>query len=316
MGSVGFSPAEVPIPHPHFPDISPLAWEHPADAAALSVVRAIPGLDRAIGATLGRVNEATAGGRLLRGSVPVTLRTHPGAWRVWQEVGETLDVVDLPPLHVRAMGGVNAATAGMDRPIVVVSEETLLRHGTGVLRAVLAHELGHILSGHVRYKSAWMFLASLGATSLPAVWTVPFYAGALAAFRAWDRASELSADRASLLVTGDIDLLTVPLTGQVERRPGRRLRDWAGDAEWSERLEPLLDDGWRAFQAHPPSATRLNALRAWEQSEQYAAIQEGCYPRRGDERRHAGRWLGARASTLQEGWRAAQAVVEETRRKR
>ncbi len=297
--------------HRHFPEISPLAWEHPSDAAALAVLRAIPGLDRAIGATLGRVNEVAAGGRLLRDSAPVTVHSNPRAWRVWCEVGAVLDVEVLPPLHRKAMGGVNAATTGMDHPIVVVSDETLSRVQDGVLRAVLAHELGHILSGHIRYKTAWMFLATLGASSLPALWTIPAYAGAFAAFRAWDRASELSADRASLLVTGDVDMLAVPLATWDGPPPGRRLRDWAGRTAWSERMEPVLDGGWRALQAHPPGRARLEALQTWEGSEDYAAILDGRYARRGDEQRQAGRWLEARTATLREGWASAMAALEE-----
>ena len=305
---------EICMRHPRFPDISPIAWEHPADAAALSMVRAIPGLDRAIGATLGRVNELAAGQRLLGGATRVTMQTHPRAWRVWNEVGEALDVEVLPPLYAKAMGGVNAATTGMDHPIVLVSEETLTRSGSGVLRAVLAHELGHILSGHIRYKSAWMFLATLGTASLPGVWTIPVYAGAMAAFRAWDRASELSADRASLLVTGDVGMLSVPLAGQEPKRPGQRLREWAGRAEWSERIEPVLDGGWRALQAHPATKDRIAALRQWERSDHYAAILDGRYPRRGDERRQAGRWLEARAATLREGWKGAIEAIQESAR--
>jgi Zn-dependent protease with chaperone function len=260
------------------------------------------------------MNELAAGGRLLHGSEPVTLHSNPRAWRVWCEVGAALDVHELPPLHRKAMGGVNAATTGMDRPIVLVSDETLSRVHDGVLRAVLAHELGHILSGHIRYKTAWMFLATLGASSLPALWTIPVYAGAFAAFRAWDRASELSADRASLLVTGEVDMLAVPLAGRDGPLPGRRLREWAGRSAWSERMEPVIDGGWRALQAHPPGQARLDALRTWAASDTYAAILDGRYARRGDEKKQAGRWLEARAATLREGWASAMAAFEERSR--
>ncbi len=293
--------------HRRFPDISPLAWEHPADAAAMAVLRAIPGLDAAIGATLGRLNELAAGTRLLHGSEPVTAGSHPRAFRVWHEVGEALDAGDLPALHVKSMGGVNAATTGMDRPVVLVSREALERLHDGTLRAVLAHELGHLLSGHIRYKTAGMFMATIGASSLPAVWTIPFYAGAFAAFRAWDRASEFSADRASLLVTADIDMLAAPLMGHDPTMPSEHLKGLRRRLPWAERVEPVVDRGWLAMQGHPPTATRLQALREWEQSDDYAAIVDGRYPRRGDERQQASRWLEARAAVLKEGWAAAMA---------
>jgi len=293
------------VPHRHFPDISPVAWEHPSDATALAVLRAIPGLDRAIGATLGRANELAGGWRLLRNSVPATVEQHPKALRVWREVGTALDAPELPPLHIRKMGGINAATTGMDRPVVLVSEEAVEQLHDGSLRAVLAHELAHILSGHVRYKTAWMFVASLGATSLPAVWTIPFYAGAFAAFRAWDRASELSADRAALLVTGDVDMLAAPIMGHDDTPPSRHLASWRDRLPFTRAMEPILDGGWRAYRSHPLSKDRINALREWEQTDDYAAIVDGHYPRRGDERQQAGRWLEARAAVLKEGLSAA-----------
>lgn len=288
-----------------YPDISPVAWEHPKDAAAMAVLRAIPGLDRAIGATLGRLNEVAAGRRLLHGSEHASESRHGRVLRVWREVNAALDVSEPPPLHVREMGGVNAATAGMDRPIVLVSQEAVDQLHDGSLRAVLAHELGHILSGHVRYKTAGMFLASMSATTLPAVWTIPFYAGAFAAFRAWDRASELSADRAALLVAGDVDMLAAPLSGHDPAPPSRKLDALRARVPIPEVVDTVLDGGWRTYRAHPPTRRRLEALRSWEQSEDYAAICTGHYPRRGDERKQAGRWLEARAAVLREGLAAA-----------
>ena len=309
-GRAGNAPQSSGFPRPsagvsvrlrHFPDISPIAWEHPSDTAALAALRAIPGVERAIGATLGRVNELAAGRRLLRGSTPVTVESSPRAFRVWAEVGRTLDAPELPPLHVRKMGGVNAATTGMDRPVVLVSAEAVEQLHDGTLRAVLAHELGHILSGHIRYKTAWMVLATMGVSALPAVWTIPLYAGAFAAFRAWDRASELSADRASLLATGDVDMLAAPLAGHDPKPPSRRLAGLGPRFRWAAAVGPALDRGWTLFQAHPPSATRLAALRDWERSDDYRAVLEGRYARRGDERKTAGRWLEARSSLLREG---------------
>jgi Zn-dependent protease with chaperone function len=205
------------------------------------------------------------------------------------------------------MGGVNAATAGVDSPIVLVSQEAIDQLHDGSLRAVLAHELGHILSGHVRYKTAGMFMATLSAATLPAVWTIPFYAGAFAAFRAWDRFSELSADRAALLVTGDIQMLMAPLAGRDPDPPSRHLHGLRDRLPFARAMEPIVDGGWRTYQAHPPTKVRLAALREWERSESYASLIDGHYPRRGDEARQAARWFEARVAVLREGWAVAMA---------
>jgi Zn-dependent protease with chaperone function len=288
------------VPFPSYPDISPLAWEHPTDAAALATLRGIPGLDRVIGATLGRLNERAGGSRMLgNDAVQVTVDTHPRLHGIWKQVRQTLDAPDGWPLYVRPMGGINAATTGMDRPKVLVSEEALRQLHDGTLRAILAHEVGHILSGHIRFKSAFLMLASMGTATLTLGWTVPAYAALFAALRAWDRASELSADRAALLATGDIDAIVAPLSGHAPES-GPFGMGWPTGGVW-DRIAPVADRGLQLVRAHPKPDYRIKAIRKWHDSDDYKAIVDGHYPRRGDERTHAARWVDARAAMLRNG---------------
>jgi len=299
------------VPIPRYPDISPLAWEHPSDAAAMAALRAIPGLDRAIGATFGRLNEAAGGSRMLGDdAVRVTSTSHPRLHRIWREVREALDAPGDWPLYVRPMGGVNAATTGMDSPKVLLSEEALRQLHDGTLRAILGHELGHILSGHIRYKTAFMLLASFGTTALTLGWTVPAYAALFAALRAWDRTSELSADRAALLATGDLDSIVAPLAGHAPEA-GPFGMDWPRGAVW-DRITPVADRGLKLVRAHPEPDARIKAIREWARSDDYKAILDGHYPRRGDERAQAGRWVDARAAVLRDGLLDARDRLRES----
>ena len=81
-----------------FEDIAPRAWEHPADRAALETLRAIPGFDRVVASTLGRLNEWTMRKRMLGDAVEVTPDSHPRIWQTYQEV---LWALDAPMYFIR-----------------------------------------------------------------------------------------------------------------------------------------------------------------------------------------------------------------------
>ena len=119
------------------------------------------------------------------------------------EVGRTLDVDELPEMFVRNNPITNAMTIGMDKPIIVLNSALLDLLDEEEMRFVVAHELGHALSGHAVYRTLLLRLLNLAG-----VWSaVP---GGALGFRAivaalfeWQRKSELSADRAGLLATQD-----------------------------------------------------------------------------------------------------------------
>ena len=67
-----------------FEDIAPRAWEHPSDRAALEALRAVPGFDRVVSLTLGRVNEWTMRKRMLGDAREVTPESHPRLWDIYQ----------------------------------------------------------------------------------------------------------------------------------------------------------------------------------------------------------------------------------------
>ena len=66
------------------PNISPLAWEHPADRAALNALRALPGFDEAVKRILGFFGERGVRYFFLANAVRVgsTLSTLK-FWRRW-----------------------------------------------------------------------------------------------------------------------------------------------------------------------------------------------------------------------------------------
>ena len=134
---------------------------------------------------------------------------------------EILGVAE-PELYVM-QGGVNAYTSGHTHPFIVLETGLLeLMHDDEVM-TVIAHELGHIKCGHVLYKTMARGIQPLlemaGAATL-GIGTI-VGAGIEAGLSAWNRRSELSADRAALLVMQEIlpcVTMLMKLAGGTERK--------------------------------------------------------------------------------------------------
>ena len=91
----------------------------------------------------------------------------------------------------------------MDKPFIVIHSAALELLDDDELRALLAHELGHVMSGHALYRTIAeiLLLVSLGA--LPILAGIALLPVRLALLE-WSRKSELSSDRAGLLGGQDI----------------------------------------------------------------------------------------------------------------
>src|SRR5690606_26744125 len=92
---------------------------------------------------------------------------------------------------------VNAGAYGMDRPFIVLNSGALRLLDDDELTYLLGHELGHIMSGHVLYRTMTVILLQLAQMGFPVVGLAA--RAVLIALLEWSRKSELSADRAGLL---------------------------------------------------------------------------------------------------------------------
>src|SRR5690349_9944365 len=135
------------------PGISSRAWEHPADKGALVAMRRLKGFDTLLRAMSGLFNERAFRLMFLGSAVRVDERQFAALHRLLAEVGATLDAPRLPEMFVRADPTLNAMTIGMDKPIIVLNSGLVDLLDEEELRFVIAHELGHALSGHAVYQT-------------------------------------------------------------------------------------------------------------------------------------------------------------------
>lgn len=188
--------------------LRPQAYEHPSDAAALDALTKTAGLE-----TLVRKLNAWGFERLLRvqltGSyLRVTADSFPDLHELLISTCDTLDLPAVPDLYIGGGGELNAFTAGVERPLIMLYSGAVELLTPEELRFVLGHEAGHIKSGHVLYYQIAEFLPIIGEIVGAATLGIGelFGAGLQIALLKWKRMSEFTADRAGLLACQDADV--------------------------------------------------------------------------------------------------------------
>lgn len=282
-----------------FPEIDPSAWEHPADRAALDTLRQVPGFEALLRSTVGRLQDAVALRRFLAKARPAE-EAHPRTAALWAEVQEILDPPEPVPLFIGESDAINGFTVGVRQPHVVLTSQAVAKLRPEQVQAILAHELGHVLSGHVLYKTVVRTLDATRWWILPGGANLVLTAPLLLALFAWDRASELSADRAELLVVQDLAAslsLLRALEGPIKEKVQARYQRIAEFSQVGADVVQKLDE---AFARHPPIDRRMQELEAWHGSETYRRILGGQYPRRDPEALRS-QALEERVGTLRDG---------------
>lgn len=269
-----------------FHNISPKSWEHPADRAALAALRQIPGLDQVLKIVLGLLSDKAIRLAFLSSSVRTSPKQFPKVHNMLREACSVLDVKEIPELYVIQNPMFNAVAAGVDKPIIGIHSSLVDTLTEDELLAVIAHELGHCLSGHVLYKNLLVILlnVSLSLLNIPLAPLVLY--SLIAALREWDRKSELTADRAGLLVTQNPEVnysLLMKMAGG-RHTEQMNIEEFFKQAEEYDKggtvvdsLHKVLNTVWTT---HPFPVIRLTELKSWVDSGDYDKILRGDYRKR------------------------------------
>jgi Zn-dependent protease with chaperone function len=274
------------------------AFQHPLDRKATGALKAIKGFDWLVRKYIEYQVEGKERAWNLGSNVRIGPRQVPTLYGMLREACDVLDVPE-PELYV-SQGDVNAHASGHDHPYIVLNSGLLDLLNDDEIMAVIAHELGHIKCGHVLYYQMAIALAN-------GVWeTLSRVAGDLTlgigsivvegiesaievALLAWQQQSELSADRAALLVMQD----SRPCVSMLMKLAG-------GSRRWSDHMDPeqflnqarayregldrtALGEMYRhqahGNKIHPACVERARALDEWIGSQEYNDILAGRYPK-------------------------------------
>ena len=268
--------------------ISPRAWEHAADRAALNTLRAIPGFDEVVRKIYGFFGER--GVRLLfqANAVRVGPTQFPRVHGAFSDVCATMDWEPRPDLFVSQTPLVNAGAFGMDRPFIVLNSGALALLDDEELHAILGHELGHVMSGHALYRTILIIILEFGFRNLPFLAGIALLPIQLALLE-WYRKSELSSDRAGLLASQDA---VASMRMFMKLAGGGKIEEMNLDAFMTQAKE--YEEGGDAMDViykvlntlgmtHPFHTLRAAELQRWVAGGDYDRILRGEYPRRGSD---------------------------------
>ncbi len=289
--------------------ISSRAYEHPADRSALVALRKLTGFDTLLKLLNGLFNERAMRLNFLASGVKVSERQFPHIHEMLRDGAYVLDMDTVPELFVTQTPLVNAMALGTNNPFIVLNSGLVDLLDAEELRAVIGHELGHVLSGHAVYRTmlfnliilatriAWMPIGYIGLRAI--IWGL----------EEWYRKSELSCDRAGLLAGQDVEAsrrVLMKLAG------GSRLAEMNADAFHEQAREydaapDLRDSILKLLQlqgnTHPFAVVRFAELDHWVASGEYERILAGDYTRRdGDRTASVGEEMRNAAKAYQESW--------------
>src|SRR5262249_26021857 len=278
-----------------FKGIDVSAFQHPLDREALNQLRRLKGFDIAVSKFIEYGAERFDYVINNANSIRVGPRQFKRLHDMLREACEILDMPE-PALYV-SHGGINAFTSGHRNPYIVLLSGLIDVMDDAEVQAVIAHELGHIKCVHVLYSEMARYLtvlidiissATLGIGGLVG-------SGLQAGLMVWSRRSELSADRAALLVAQDprpcISML-VKLAGHV----GRMADDISAEEflnqarEYGEESDRTATDKLYRIMSnmflkgtHPFAIERAKHLNVWIDSPEYEQIVvHGVYATRPD----------------------------------
>ncbi|MFB9660964.1 M48 family metallopeptidase [Glycomyces mayteni] len=269
--------------------ISTRAWEHPADRGALVALRELRGFDIVLRKLSSMISERTLRLSLMGSAIKVDRHQYSRVHDAYLSVGAVLDAADLPDLYITRNPDLGGMCIGIDKPVIVINSGSLDLLDEAELRFLLAHELGHALSGHGLYRTLLMVLLRL-TTSV--AW-IPVGVVGLRVITAglyeWSRKAELSADRAGALAVQD-PAAAIRVMAKLAGGGDLHDVDTAAFLEQAKEFETggdLRDSFLKLIlleqRSHDFAVARAAAVKTWIDEGEYREYLAGSYPRRDED---------------------------------
>lgn len=317
---------------PTYPDISSQAFKHPLDQQAEQTLRSVPGFDLLAKSFSEYLYERPQQILLMGNDLKVGPRQYATLYGIYRQCLRDLDMSPEPNLYVSQNPLANAYSLGSEHPYIVFNTALLDLLDEEEIRVILAHELGHLKCDHsiLIQMSFWVMGAAnfLGDITLglgKAITT-----GLVYAFYEWRRKAELSADRAALLVTDDLNLVLRTLMkcagGSQKYLHECNLEEFIRQGEAYRQLDQdnlnqiykflIYNGGNGSFLTHPFSVERVHYLQEWFNSESYRQIRRGNYAKTGVKSSINVNANDSESERLQRQIAELQAEIERAKRQR
>lgn len=190
-------------------------FRHPLDLTATTQLKQIPGLDLAMRGILGGVAEDFFYLNNIASSILIGKKQLPDLHELLLSACEILDL-EPPQLYIQQNPIPNAYTLAIrgKKPFIVIHTSLLEILTPDEIKAVIAHELGHLKCEHGVYLTLANIMV-LAAGLIPS-WGTLVAQSLQSQLLQWVRCAEFSCDRSALLVVQDPNIvmsLLMKLTG-------------------------------------------------------------------------------------------------------
>lgn len=250
---------------------------HPEDAAALEALKKIPVLPSVVKAFMDLGAEQLMKGLNMASKVRLSPTQLPELYNILPPICEILDIKE-PEFYLEMNPIPNAYAFGETYTAITITSAIVDMMSEDELRAVIAHECGHIACHHMLYhtlaqilSNATGFLEALASLAAPVHYALMY----------WQRKSELSCDRVAAYITGPqtaTSMLSRLAGGPIGITSKLNLVELAEQADlydafcktglWNKALQTyaVLD------QDHPFTSVRVRELLKWTNTDQYKSL--------------------------------------------
>ena len=249
-------------------------FTHPDDIAALELLNAIPVLPTVVKKMMDLGIEQLYYGLNRASKIKLSPTQLPKLYELLPPICQQLEIPE-PEFYLEMNPMPNAYAFGDTQTAITLTSSLVEMVSTEELRAIIAHECGHIACHHMLYHTLAQYLANAsGMVESLAKLAIPIHY----ALMYWQRKSELSCDRAAAFVTSPETVMAVMARlagGPRSITASVNMEEWAQQAEeydqiyngttWNKTLQRLavLD------QSHPYNAVRVREILKWKNSVQY-----------------------------------------------
>ncbi|MBR8838739.1 MAG: M48 family metallopeptidase [Stigonema ocellatum SAG 48.90 = DSM 106950] len=280
---------------PTYRGISSEAFRHPLDRQAEQALRSLPGFDFIARKFVEFFAERPQLIYLMGNTIQVGPRQYSTIYQMFRECVRDLDIYPEPALFIEQNPSANSYALGKEHPCIVINTGILDLLREAEIRAILAHELGHIKCGHTILIQMAMWVMSAASVLSELTFGIGKFVsqGLIYAFYEWRRKAELSADRAALLVVDDLNPVMSSMMkvsgGSIKYANECSLQEFIRQSENYQALDEdglnqvykflIYNGGQGTMLSHPFPVERLHYLRNWAVSEEYQQIKKGNYQR-------------------------------------
>ena len=256
-------------------------YMHPKDRAALEALKGIPGFTTVLRGFMKNFSEQQLHGVNMATKLRLSKDQLPELYNILPPICEKLGIKE-PEFYLEMNPEPNAYTYGDTQTFLTITSGLVECMNEEELKAVVAHECGHIACHHVLYHTMAKFILEgidsfigLGLISLPLK----------LALYGWQRMSELSADRAAAIYMGGSDVVEdvmirlsagsksyiKGINKELYMQQAKDYEELVSDSGFDKVLQFLANMNG----THPFNSVRCSEIHKWCQTEEFKRILNG-----------------------------------------